>query len=341
MPDTFAEQIPVFDWSKGLDLLENAIDEENGIIRGVSIATANVEAIGHGEYSEDGELLREFWTDEQTLEDMLAACLAIGQPLKAKLEHGTGLSEIVGEFDNFRIDGEHLRADFQAYESSPHRAHLFNLAKRLSKQFGISVTAELGKVKRGAVDFMRCISVHSADFVEKPAINAALFNQKNRIDKPSKVSKNTLQMDEAKIKEMMESVMAPFTERLSALEGKMPKEEAMQAAETAKEEMSQKLTASESKISELESKLETQATELASLKQTAEDAKALGVKFGAELQSHEAPKNKDGKTFSGEMARLKSEGKNHYQALEVLRVSDFELCQKEATRLGLPSINNL
>lgn len=324
-------KVLAFDRSAGLSLAEDAIDLEAGIIRGISIATAGVEAIGHGDYDEEtGELLRELWTDADTLKDMLAACLAVGEPLKGKLEHGSGLSAVVGTFDNFRIEDNAFRADFTALTMSEQVQHLFNLAKRIPRQFGVSVTAYLRKVAKGAIDVMRCDEILSADFVDEPAINAALFSRKNRVDKLNTVSKKQLQMTPEEIKELVTECMAPITDRLTKLEdGMKPDEEKLSADEAAKEEMSKKIEAQASTIEAQSTELAAQKAALTELTTKVEEATRLGIERGAQHQDADKEKS-----FEGELSKLTKDGKPRHIAFGELCAKEPALVAAEARKQG-------
>jgi len=299
--------------ANSLELGEGSIDEENGIIRGVSIATAGVEAVGHGVTDENGDY-RPFWTDQTTIQEMYELCINLGQPLKAKMEHGSGLDAIVGDYRDFRIDGMHLRADLHTYETSSHRAHLFTIAKNLSGQFGVSVTAILRKVRAGAIDLMRCIEVLSADFVDEPAINAALFSKQNKKTK----------MEKEEIMSAITEAMKPLGERLSKLEETYSeKKEEMQASSVKTEEMSEA-------VSKEVAELKTQITDLS--KQVKEGF-LLGLKRGAGESADVTPDEKE-VTFKGEMTRLMETGLERHQAYNKLCQTNMPLVQAEAKAQG-------
>jgi len=348
MPETFESQVVAFDPTQGLALLDNAVDAEAGTIKGVSLATAGVEAIGHGEHDEEtGELLREFWTDQTTLETMLEACLAIGEPMKAKMEHGTGLAEVVGTFDNFRIEGEHLRADFASIDTSAGVKHLFSLAQRISKQFGVSVTALLSKVTQGGVDLMRCTGIDSADFVERPAINAGLFSRKTHLANKGVSTKPIHNMTDEEFNSKLAEGLKPFQEQLSALQALMPKaptEDELAADKVAADKATEEDTAAKAELSELKAKVETlgtQNTELSTKLETATaESKRLGITFGATLQAGELA-TKQATDFKAEMSKKEGEGKDYHVALSELRSENMELCVAEAKRRNLPSVNML
>ena len=344
-----SEKVLIYDQSKGLNLDPNAVDEEAGIIRGVSIATAGVQAIGHEMEVLDGDgnviETREWWTDGETLQSMLEVIQSIGQPLKAKMEHGSGLAEIVGEFDNFRIEGDHLRADFQRYETSQYAPHLMTLAKRISKQFGVSVTATLHRLKSGAMDLMRAVDVDSADFVDNPAINAGLFSKS--IDKSQKLNQvqdkgltnqppKTPEMTKEEMTEIVETAIA---EKLSAVNDTLAAyEERMKALETPKEEenleeekLKEKADEMGEKIAEMSAKLDSATSKLTELS-------ALGIKRGAKPGDGDAPPVKN---FQTELSAKLNAGTPYVKALHQLNAEQPEVVKAELSRRGLNNINLL
>lgn len=265
---TETDTVILFDRHRGMSLPTGAVDADAGKIIGVSIATAGVVAEGHDLeiYDDAGNVQeRRLWvTDDQTLKDMLAAIESIGEPLKAKVEHDTGIDEVVGHFENFRIDGDHLRADFTAFPTSRHAPHVLTLAGKIAKQFGVSVTAELRRVRAGAHDLMRVARVLSADFVDEPAINAGLFSRKKDVDfshkrtqqKPSIPKTNTTMDEETKaeiqalISEMLEQSLTPIRESIQGAESRI---EAVEGAITQpSEQPSQEMAAGETVAAEIQ-----------------------------------------------------------------------------------------
>ena len=338
-----SEKVLIYDQAKGLNLDPNAVDEEAGIIRGVSIATAGVQAIGHEMEVLDGDEnvieTREWWTDGETLQSMLEVIQSIGQPLKAKMEHGSGLAEIVGEFDNFRIEGDHLRADFQRYETSQYATHLMTLAKRISKQFGISVTATLHRLKSGAIDFMRAVNVDSADFVDNPAINAGLFSKsidktqnfnqaqdKGLINEPPKTPDMTkeemTEIVETAIAEKLSAVtdtLAAYEDRMKALESPKEEEENLEEEEKA-DEMGEKIAEMSAKLDSVTSKL----TELS----------ALGIKRGAKPGDGDV-KPEDVNDFDTALAAKVAQGKSRLIAFGELSRENPQMVALAAKKKGV------
>ena len=360
-------EVIVFDQNAGLGVDVGSVDVSAGTIKGVSIATAGVKAEGHEmvivDENENVLETREWFTDEETLETMLEAIQEIGQPLKAKMEHGTGLTEIVGTFDNFRIDGKHLRADFTAIKSAASVGHLLELAQKVSKQFGVSVTANLMRVKAGAVDLMRAVKILSADFVDSPAINAGLFSSKNvvdkqlqqpnkRIQKPNTTMEDTLKEEVmSMIGEAVESKLSAYSEKLESVTDRLARLEtpAGEMSEGQKEEMSAAIKASitelEGKLSdttELEAKIkaeyEAKVSELSARVTAAEQlSTALGIgKRGASAGDGDTP---EPKSFATELEAKIKAGTPYGKALHELKREQPEVVKAELARRGLNNIN--
>lgn len=364
-------KVIVFDPTAGMDLQSGAVDAQAGTIKGVSIATAGVTAEGHHMtiVDENDTVLevREWVTDADTLSTMLDAILAIGEPLKAKLEHGSGLSEIVGTFDNFRIDGAHLRADFEAIQTAAGAEHLLNLAAKVSKQFGVSVTAKLNRVKAGAVDLMRAVKVMSADFVDSPAINAGLFSSKSVVDKQlqkdldtNRIHSTNTHMEDTLKTEIGEMISGAIDEKLASYDEKMStltsrletlEKPADEMTEGQKEEMQAAIKAEVTELSkkfdtdsaaiktELSEKFTTETTELKSKLASAEQlSKALGIKVGAKVSDSATP---DAKEFRTELSAKIASGKNYVTAIHELNAEQPEVVKAELSKRGITNINLL
>lgn len=351
------EKILIYDGSKGLNLESGSVDEATGIIRGVSIATAGVQAIGHEavEMNDAGEVveIREYWTDAETLETILQCIEAIEQPLKAKVEHETGLMEIVGEFANFRIEGDQLKADFESYPTSKDAPHILTLAKRVSKQFGVSITAHLQRVKSGAIDLMRCVRVDSADFVDTPAINAGLFSQKNVVDKPLQKCEtsthqsiqptNTIPMDDKlkeEITELMGTVLAEkleaVTQQLSAYEERMSKLETPEKEELSEKEKLEKEELEEDKA--MKEEMTALRAQVTGLSAKLSDLGKLGLDKGVSAGTGGGG---DAETFQSALSALISKGVPYHQAITRLKAEKADLVQLEMKRRGIENPNFL
>lgn len=180
------------------------IDPAAGVIGGASLITAG---------QPKGWPL---WIDSESLRGF-AAQLAEKKVLKAYLTHGSGADRTgaeIGFWDNFRLDGESVRADFHAFDAwrrhSPEQAEkLFEMASKVDTEFGVSLVfhfttawartsgAELATRKVGSIDgvpaydpprpadcrtafpSVRVTEVMSGDFVDDPAANTGLLRAGN------------------------------------------------------------------------------------------------------------------------------------------------------------------
>jgi hypothetical protein len=187
-----------------------AVDASAGVIKGVALITADREASGHG-----------VWIDAKTVQQF--ADLLAGRKLKAYATHDNagldGTLDEVGYWQDARVDGAVLRADFIALDAwkkfyPGEYATLFELADKLPAEFGASLTFSLTlawvmpdgsevvtqrgieyndngaeyafnpPMPEGAVRAMPSVrpnEIYSADFVNEPAANDGLFQAKHGI----------------------------------------------------------------------------------------------------------------------------------------------------------------
>src|SRR5260370_18135696 len=137
------------------------IDAGKGVIYGVSVITEG-EARGHNA-----------WVDQKTLQSVMANAQKYDGGLKVKLDHGNSVGEIVGYLDRFRIDSVQLRADFHLLSESEHRDYVLELASKLSKQVGMSISFSFESEDIPGLPYpaVRCLEIYSCDLVDSPAAN--------------------------------------------------------------------------------------------------------------------------------------------------------------------------
>lgn len=258
------------------------IDRSSGTMQGVSLISVG-EAKGH-----------ESFVDEDSLDTALSV-LKEKMRLPAYITHRGALFEDrltreIGMFENFRVEGEQLKADFQAFESFMEDDkrkfnRLFELAEKMPDRFGLSIvfagtrawaTPE-GDVPMSYKDderpegalfefpSIRVMEVSSADFVDSPAANErGLFS---KIDNPthSNMTKDEL----SKKTETLEAEKVELSEKLTELESKL---EGFDALLKERDEMAEKVTAVESALIEKDEELNE------ALDGKSEVEKALGEK---------------------------------------------------------------
>lgn len=217
------------------------IDEQSGIIRGVSLITEGP-ALGHG-----------VMVDSKTLQQVKTAAEAYEGGLKVKLDHNSGAGDIVGFIDNLRIDGPKLLGDLHLLENSPHRAYILEIASKIPDTFGLSIAfsgpSEIGADKKTILQ--RCSEIYSVDIVSEPAANPTGFfsrklKQLQAVEGETETEEPEIEItipmnEETKkaIAGMIESAMMGLSERLSKLESAMPKPEEKPAAMSAQNDVVQ------------------------------------------------------------------------------------------------------
>ena len=136
------------------------VDREAGILRGVSVITAGVEAKGHG-----------IWIDQTSLEMVKASAETYVDGLQVKSDHGTGFGEIEGVLRNFQIDGNQLRADFYLIKSGEEYERIMEMAELMPSSFGLSIEFSGVSEEINEYRYARPIEIYAVALVDQPAAN--------------------------------------------------------------------------------------------------------------------------------------------------------------------------
>ena len=276
-------------------MMETQIDKEAGTMSAVSLISVGP-AKGHGLYVDNKSL--------ETIEDELD-----GTKLPAYITHRGALFEDrltreIGMFDNFRIKGDRLLGDFQAFESfrdddSRKYNRLFEMAEKMPERFGLSIvfsansawsTAE-GDVTTderpddALFDYpsIRVDEVSSADFVDSPAANQrGLFS---KIDKP-----NNHKMTKAELIELNDSLedeKATLTEQATQFSiEKLAAEAELEGFKKSFDEKEEELEALKKEIEELKAKLAEHEEEMAEKDAAVSEHEEEMAKKDEELNKH-------------------------------------------------------
>ena len=103
-----------------------SVDKTNGIIRGVSVITSGVTARGH-----------KLEIDDTTVDQLFECGSGMGK-VPVKLNHKSGIIEVIGYLQDFYRDGSKLRADWHLLtEHSEYKATM-EKAERMPECFGLS-----------------------------------------------------------------------------------------------------------------------------------------------------------------------------------------------------------
>ncbi len=115
---------------------------------------------------------------DATLADVVTCGNAEGDA-KCKLDHGSSVMSIVGNYSNFRQENNSVRADLTLDQDAQYKAHAQSLIKNFSKKIGNSIDFDYSYEIDGAVAVARCRKLNSVDIVDSPAATNSLFDQPN------------------------------------------------------------------------------------------------------------------------------------------------------------------
>lgn len=217
------------------------IDEEAGIIYGVSLATEGP-ARGHG-----------CICDRTTLEQLRDCAKAYSGGLKVKMTHQGDAGDIVGFLANLRIEGKKLLGDLHLLQNYEKRAYILELAQKIPDTFGLSVAFSGPSEERGGMECARCAEIYSCDLVSEPAANpSGLFSQGVDAGGAGN-SQPEMTPDEIKthVQSAVQSALVEFGGRIKAIE------DGVKALAPSTE-----LSALKTELKELSAKLDTAKTEL-------------------------------------------------------------------------------
>jgi hypothetical protein len=145
---------------------------QDGVLQGVSVITKG-EAKGHGLFVDDG-----------TLTTFLSAVQSRTGGVPVKMDHGGGFAQIVGKLENFRIEGDSLRADLHLIQAHEAYRRIVEMAEKMPEGFGLSAAFDYDPEKSEGKTRPRCKEIHSVDLVDTPAANpTGLFQS---VDSPTK-----------------------------------------------------------------------------------------------------------------------------------------------------------
>lgn len=292
---------------------ETQVNKEAGTMTSVAMISAGP-ALGHGLFVDKKSL--------ETIEDELD-----GTKLPAYITHRGAifddrLTREIGFFENFRIEGDRLLGDFQAFESfqeDDNRKYnrLFELAEKMPERFGLSIVfaanavwaTETGDVSSDEAPedalfeypSIRVEEVSSADFVDSPAANErGLFSQ---IDtKPThKMTKAELVKLNEELQEQNKALALSVTESEAQLE-----EMKISLAEKKKEELEEEETPEVEETPEAEEAPEAEVVE-DSEEEVVEDSEEEVVEDSEEEDLRDSKTLPDARPMEEEIEELKKE----------------------------------
>jgi hypothetical protein len=186
------------------------IDFAEGVIRGVSVITADIQARGH-----------DLWTDGTTLLQMKQCAERKGGRIPVKENHKSGVEAVCGYLTNFEVDGSRLRADFYLLKSHPRREQYLEAASRMPEGLGLSAAFE-PPTKDDMVNgrkMARCEDLLAVDLVTMPAANPnGMFSAKTVDTNLSAMSATNNPQTPQTVEQMLAALTSTVAELKSSLE---------------------------------------------------------------------------------------------------------------------------
>jgi hypothetical protein len=297
-----------------------AVDVEKGVIFGVAVITEGP-ARGHFDWDSGKPL----YADADTLKEVMACAKTYAGGLKVKMNHGSGVGDIVGRLDNFRIDATVLRADFFALSASSLRGYIFEIATTLPDAFGLSISFSGTPKVDDKRAYARCTEIYSADFVDEPAANPTGLFQRgagNGAAQPKQPNSKTNMEDDKK-----PDPIADLSASVASLIARLEKLEAVNSGEGDKKESSEEAMAALA-----------EKTALAALK---EYTKQFGAPPAAPSGETKREEKKPEKNFEAVVAEKAVELKSKAAAIKWAVTAHPELHKAYLSRLSAGEVINL
>lgn len=113
---------------------------------------------------------------DETLLDVVK-CGNENEFTKCKLDHGSTVRDIVGDYSAFSMDGDKVRADLNLDNRLDGYGHAAALVDKFAKKIGNSIDFDYSYDIKGDVAIARCQKLNSVDIVDAPAATKSLFNE--------------------------------------------------------------------------------------------------------------------------------------------------------------------
>lgn len=140
--------------------MSGQVDRANAVIRNVSLITGFLTAEGH-----------DLEVDATTLTQILLSAQKMGQ-VPVKLNHGSGIENVCGYLENFRLEGNKVKGDWHLLKSHSETDKMLERAERMHSAFGLSVAFKgKGVLIAGGKKAARCEELKAVDCVTSPAAN--------------------------------------------------------------------------------------------------------------------------------------------------------------------------
>jgi hypothetical protein len=151
-----------------------------GVIRGCTVAKANVQAQGKvvfldkaGAITRDAKLaVRELpvFTDEKFLETLMSSAAKVGPRVKSREDHNDAIGARAGFFDGFKLEADRVVADLHLFASYRNRDIVLETAAKTPEEIGLSIDFIPEFEIQGDRALMRVQKLTAVDIVDEGAI---------------------------------------------------------------------------------------------------------------------------------------------------------------------------
>lgn len=281
-------------------LSAGAIDAASGVIKGATVAQAGVKALGKFVFLDKaGKLTRDedeavkkvpVYTDEKTLETLMAAAGEDGGIFKVRSDHSDALEARAGYAVNFTRQGNRVSADLKLNDSYRDRDIVLETAAKTPRLIGLSIDSVPSFEIVGTGDEMRALmrveKLIAVDIVDGGAITHDGIFLQSRVDKTPTIKLATSMPDQKPTPPTVEECMSRLSklaDDFSAMQASIAKMAAPPAPVPAPDA---ELKASVTKLSE------QMAGITENLLQMKKTASALGMSAGASPSGEDAEKER-------------------------------------------------
>ncbi len=164
-----------------LTLKAERVDTAGGVLHGVTVAVAGVQALGKYVFlNQAGAVTRDpkqavkklpIYTDEKTLSTLMSAVSDAGGRLKVREDHDDSIGARAGFADSFALSKNGtVTADIHLFESYRNRPVVIETAEKTPDKIGLSIDFEPTFELAGDKALMRVASIEAVDVVDAGAI---------------------------------------------------------------------------------------------------------------------------------------------------------------------------
>lgn len=152
-----------------------------------------------------------------SLDDVVMCGNAVVGGVKCKLDHGSTVRDIVGFYNNFRRDGDSVRADLTLLDSSPHRPYVEEIISKMANKFGNSIDFLPRYEINGDKAVARCSKLNSVDVVDSPAATNSFFEENPEIAPHMPLSAEDLTAIGSALAPKFDALRTEFSTKVDAL----------------------------------------------------------------------------------------------------------------------------